>query len=239
MKTITRSVLLAVSAVVLTACSSPQESRVKEAERLHKDGFVRGAVQEADRLLADSDSLTPEQIARIEAIKKSATERILRFYTSMISQHLISENIKEALEAYETAIAEYPQLRDDVSLGKRVMRAYVREGRLTEARDTASLLLAAGPEIVEREEIDAFLAKLDQLEAAKERRADLTQRVDLIGSSIGIDFVNVDFRPSCILMNQTERLTPESTQIVDEYFAAVTEETALQDELGVIPTVVY
>jgi tetratricopeptide (TPR) repeat protein len=234
MKIMTRHPILAIAALLLVGCSSPQE-----AERLNKEGYVRGAIEESERVLADSEGLTPEQVERAKAIRDAARERLIKFYVTLINQELLGERFQDALTNYETALSEYPEIGGTPDLGRRVMRAYVRVGQLSKARETASLLLASNPDPAARAEADAFIEQLTALEEARESRESLTQRVELIGSSIGVDFVNVAFRPSCIIMNETERLTPESAKVVEDYFAAVTTENGIQSELGIIPSIVY
>jgi len=231
--------LAPVGFALLTGCSAPEERTVREVERLQKDGFARKAMVESEKALESDPTLTPEQRERLAKVRDESRARLVRFAISTINRDLMAENFQDALATYEEALTTYPEIVENTSLGRRIMRAYVRNGQVDRARQTASLALQAASSESARADLEKFLARLDELETAAARREELRQQVELIGSSIGVDFSSIEGAPTCIVMNETRKLTPESSRVVDEYFVAVMQQTGIINELGTIPSAVY
>jgi hypothetical protein len=223
---------------LLVGCSSPQERTIKDVEKAHKDGFARAAHSSANQALANADGLSPEQIARLERVRDDSRQRLIRYAVSQINQGIMSTRYQDALTLYIRTREEFPEVARNNSLNRRIMRAFVREGNLEAAREVAGQIYAADPSENDRNDADAFIASLDDLEAAARTRNELAQTVGIIGDSIGVEFTSIDFAPSCVVMKQLEPLAPETQQVVQRYFDAVMAESSLKASLGKVPNAI-
>ena len=220
-------------ATMLTGCASEQD---KQVEVIRKDvslGKYTTAYKNSTAALAEPERFTPAQLVEINSAYEKSRDTLTRHYTAHLNQVFLTGDMVEALGTFERIAADFPELRNNSQLLRRVMRVQVQLKEYEAADSTARLALTVAETPGDRADVEEFRDRLARLGEQQREVDSLATTVASISQQIDADFETISRRRTCVTMKDVEeRMDPEQLAMVNRYFEALESYHALRTSIN-------
>ncbi|MEQ8820106.1 MAG: hypothetical protein RLY93_07650 [Sumerlaeia bacterium] len=220
----------ALLAAATLGCSSAEQQQLKSLADAEKEGRFGEVRDQSQEIVSRPTDFSPEALRQAQEHLERANKRLTTFHASRITSSFVDGDYLSGLGRYERLETEFPQLLEDPSLQRRVMRAQVYAKQYDDARDTAQRVLQIARTERDREDASAVLDRLETIRQAQYTLQTLESTVARVSSKTGFNLVETQMASPCML-NGFE-LSESEAQAVADFMDAKAEITHLLYEIG-------
>jgi len=224
---------LALLGLLAGGCSSAADKDISDITKASKDGNYSLVLEKSDAALNDKSQLTAEQATALAVLRREAEAKLSEHYGSVINSQLALDQTAAGVGLYLEAVEKFPELKNDIDLQRRMIRANVMMKDYTSARKFAAQVevLSDGES---KDSARQTEQRLEELLVAIEQHETLRTTVQRIDREMQMDFEAGGMFGACTVGNEIKKIRPEDQLIVQNYLELEKKIGEISAELGIL-----